>query len=110
MAKTNTELLTYITQNITEFSLTSRKMFGGLGVFSSGVMFALIYEGILYLKSTTAITKIYTKESTPFQPPFRPNTKTPYWSVPLNILQDRRCLVEWAQQALDYAKVTKKKK
>ena len=85
-------------------------MFGGLGVFSDEVMFALMYDGILYLKSTAEIANIYTTESTPFQPPFRSNTTMPYWSVPINILQDRRRLVEWAQQALDYAKETKKKK
>lgn len=110
MTKSNSELLTYITRNITEFSMTSRKMFGGIGVFSGGVMFALTYDGILYLKSTAEIAKIYAKESTPFQPPFRPSMKMPYWSVPANILRDRHRLVEWAQQALDYAKTTKKKK
>ena len=52
MVKTNTELLTYITRTITEFSMTSRNMFGGIGIFTGGVMFALMYDGILYLKSS----------------------------------------------------------
>lgn len=110
MAKSNTELLTYITRTITEFSMTSRNMFGGIGIFSGGVMFALMYDGILYLKSSAEMAKIFSKESTPFQPPFRPNMKMPYWSVPVNILWEQHRLVEWAQQALDYAKRTKKKK
>lgn len=106
----STELLSNIIQNMTEFPVTSRKMFGGLGVFSGGIMFALIYDGVLYLKSTTEIANMYTRESTPFQPPFRPNMQMPYWSVPMKILRDRDRLAEWAQQALEYAKATKKKK
>ena len=110
MVKTNTELLARILQNIPDISTTSRKMFGGIGVFSGGMMFALMYDGIFYLKSTAEIANLYTTESAPFHPPFRPNTKMPYWSVPADVLQDRCRLVEWAQQALDYANATKKKK
>jgi DNA transformation protein len=106
----NTELLTYITQNITKFPITSRKMFGGIGVFSDKVMFALMYDGSLYLKSTPAIAKTYAADSTPFQPPFRRNMTMPYWRVPENILKDRHQFTEWAQQSLEYAKMTKKKK
>lgn len=34
-------------------------MFGGIGVLSDGVLFALVYDGILYLKTTLAIAKAY---------------------------------------------------
>jgi DNA transformation protein len=104
----NAELLVYLIQNLTKFSITSRNMFGGIGVFSDGVMFALMYDGILYLKSMPAIVKLYAEDSTPFQPPFRRNMTMPYWSVPENVLRDPRQFPAWAHQSLEYAKTTKK--
>jgi DNA transformation protein len=85
-------------------------MFGGIGVFSDGVMFAIIYDGKLYLKSTPAIAKTYSEDSRPFQPPFHRNITMPYWSVPTNLLQNPQQFSDWAQQALSYARAPKKKK
>lgn len=105
----NSVLLDHIEKNIIEFPVTSRKMFGGMGVFSEDVMFALIYDGVVYLKSTPEIVKEYSRESTQFEPPFRRTMKMPYWSVPDKILSDRDRYAEWVFKSLEYAKMTKKK-
>jgi DNA transformation protein len=104
------ELLNQIEKNITEFPITSRKMFGGIGVFSEDVMFALIYDKIVYLKSTLEIAKTYSGDSTQFEPPFRRPMKMPYWSVPKEMVKDQNQFAEWANKSLKYAKMTKKKK
>ena len=67
----NTELFEELRSNITAFPVTSRKMFGGIGIFSDKVMFALIYDGVLYLKSTPEIAKKYSEDTIQFEPPFR---------------------------------------
>jgi TfoX/Sxy family transcriptional regulator of competence genes len=85
-------------------------MFGGIGVFSLDVMFALIYDEMVYLKSTQEIAKTYSEDSEQFQPPFRKTMKMPYWSVPEKILMDREQFARWAYKSLKNAKMTKKKK
>jgi DNA transformation protein len=106
----NIELVKELRSRITAFSVTSRKMFGGIGVFSDKVMFALVYDGVLYFKSTPEMAKTYTENTIQFEPPFRRPIKMPYWSVPENILEDKKLLIEWAGNALEHAKVTKKQK
>lgn len=106
----NSELLEHIEKIITEFPIKSRKMFGGIGIFSEDVMFALIYDKIVYLKSTPEIAKTYSRDSTQFEPPFRRTMKMPYWHVPEEILKDQEQFTEWAFKSLEYAKMTKMKK
>ena len=44
---------------------TSRKMFGGVGIFSEKIMFSLIYDSVLYFRSTEEIASSYSKDSVP---------------------------------------------
>lgn len=81
----NVKVLELIKKNLTEFPVTSRKMFGGIGVFSRDIMFALIYDEIVYLKSTPEMANIFSMYSMQFEPPFRRTMKMPYWSVPKKI-------------------------
>ncbi len=104
----NAELFEKLRSKITAFPVTSRKMFGGIGIFSDKVMFALIYDGVLYLKSTPEIGKKYSEDTIQFEPPFRKNIKMPYWSVSKNILEDKKRLTEWASNSLELAKTGKK--
>ena len=106
----NSELLDHIEKILIKFPVTSRKMFGGIGIFSEDVMFALIYDEIVYLKSTPEIAKTYSEDSTQFEPPFRRTMKMPYWSIPEKILRDWDRFADWAYKSLEYAKMTKKKK
>jgi len=99
-----------IKENITGFPVASRKMFGGLGVFSGDVMFALIYGGVVYLKSTPEIAKSFSGESSQFVPPFRRTTTMPYWSVPEETLGDSARFADWARKALEHTRETKKRK
>ena len=71
-------------------------------------MFAIIYNEIVYLKSTPEIAKTYSGDSTQFESPFRRTMKMPYWSVPEKILKDRDRFAEWAYKSLEHAKMTKK--
>jgi TfoX/Sxy family transcriptional regulator of competence genes len=46
-------------------------MFGGIGIFSEKIMFSLIYDGILYFRSTEEIASGYSSESEQYQHPSR---------------------------------------
>ena len=92
------------------FPVRSRKMFGGIGLFSDDVMFAIIYDAVKYLKSSPEIVKDYTEDSVQFEPPFRRGKGLSYWSIQEEILLDGERLAQWAKRSLDYAKRTKRDK
>lgn len=80
-----------------------RKMFGGYGVFESGVMFALVdSNGVPHLRAVAETEPRYVAAG---------STKhgMPYWSIPEPVLADEAALLEWAAEALDVARAAKKK-
>lgn len=89
------------------FPVQSRKMFGGLGVFRDKVMFALIYDGVVYLKSNEELAGEYVEGSFQFEPPFGRQAKMPYWNVPVDFMKNTR-FPEYAGKALEFARATKK--
>ncbi|NNL13130.1 MAG: TfoX/Sxy family protein [Acidimicrobiia bacterium] len=83
--------------------VTSKKMFGGYGIFGDGVMFALI--------DSAGIPHLRTDEST--TPQFEDagsvkHSRMPYWSIPEAVLSDDEQLTEWATEAFEVAKAAKK--
>ncbi len=91
------------------FPVHSKKMFGGLGVFSEDVMFGLVYDGVAYLKSTGDESSKYVKEGFQFVPPFGRKAKMPYWNVPEKMMGGEQ-LLKWANESLEYARASKKRK
>jgi DNA transformation protein len=68
-----------------------RKMFGGLGIFKDGLMFALVAEDALYMKADDATTPAYAAEgSGPFvYAGMRGKAMPmPYWRVPERLLDE----------------------
>ena len=75
--------------------LTTRKMFGGLGIYSDGVIFALLSsEGRLFLKATGAFAQaLQSGGSQQFH-------SMPYWSMPEAALDDPQEATALARRAL----------
>ena len=65
-------------------SVSSRAMFGGVGLYLDGLFFAIIDDDILYFKADDASRKRYEAAgSRPFCPdPSRPDQAMGYWQVP----------------------------
>lgn len=101
------ELLSRIESKLDTIETTSRKMFGGIGIFSEKIMFSLIYDGVLYFRSSEDSASKYSSDSFQFQHPSR-DSKMPYWSVPEQVLNDKSKLREWATKAFNHAKSLKK--
>ncbi len=83
-------------------SLSARRMFGGLGFYSGGIFFGLVYKERLYLKTDDATRPEYeARGSEGFRP--RANLKgmkITYYTVPAEVLEDEDELVRWARRAV----------
>jgi DNA transformation protein len=82
--------------------LTTRRMFGGAGLYSNGVFFGLLYKDRLYFKTDDATRPEYeARGSEGFRP--RANTtgiKMTYYAVPADVLEDNDELVKWARKSV----------
>jgi DNA transformation protein len=97
--------------------MTSRRMFGGLGLYSGGTFFGLVYKERLYFRTDDSTRPEYeARGSEGFQP--RANVKNAqmtYYTVPAEVLEDEDELVRWARKAVtaavakELAKTTAKK-
>ena len=81
----------------------SRSMFGGYGIYHDGVMIGLIASGVFYLKvddgNRTAFEAAGCK---PFTYRRKGQTKAvamSYWEVPVDVLESREALCQWAREA-----------
>jgi DNA transformation protein and related proteins len=82
--------------------LRSRRMFGGVGLYCGDVFFALIDDGILYLKVDDRTRARYTRRRLkPFTPGDMPSMS--YYPVPASILEDAAELRVWAREAVEVA-------
>src|SRR3954447_19985501 len=82
----------------------ARRMFGGLGLYSRGTFFGLLYKDRLYFKTDESTRPEYeARGSEGFQP--RPGVKVQmtYYTVPAEVLEDEDELVRWAQKAVTVA-------
>jgi DNA transformation protein and related proteins len=89
--------------------ITSKRMFGGVGLYAGDLFFALIAGDVLYLKGDDATRRVREASGArPFEPyPDRPKGKgkMQYYSVPAAILEDADALIAWATQSVSIARV-----
>ena len=88
--------------------VSSRKMFGGIGLYRDGKMFGLIYNNTAYLKVDDSNRTAYEEAgSKPFKPyADRPMTMS-YYEVPPDVLEDPDKMVQWSEQSLEVQKKSK---
>ena len=85
--------------------VTSRKMFGGVGLYCDDVFFGIIARDELYLKVDDKTRGRYERAGKqPFKPyPNRPMTMK-YYGVPLEVLESSVELTRWANDAVEAAR------
>lgn len=82
----------------------TRKMFGGYGIFESGVMFAIVDPGgARCLRVSEASVARYEQAGS------EKHGRMPYWVIPDAVLADHDTLIEWATEALEIARAAKNK-
>ena len=82
-----------------------RRMFGGTGIYSDGVMFALEAYGELYLKADPELAETYRAlggEPFVYNGKSKPVTMS-YWRLPADIVEDRDAFADIARRAASAA-------
>ena len=77
-----------------------RRMFGDWGLYCGDVFFGIIADERLYFKTDAASRPQYVNAG---MAPFRPNpnqTLVTYYEVPVDIIEDRDSLADWARRAV----------
>ena len=83
--------------------VTSKKMFGGYGVFSDGVMFAIVDSaGTVYLRTGDANLADFETAGA------HKHGRMPYHQIPSAVLEDPAQLAVWAGTAAAVARAAKK--
>jgi len=95
-------------------AVSARRMFGGAGLYAGAVMFALIDDGRIYLKTDQplqrdlqaagAVSWIYTERK---GPKAGVPQETSYWSLPESALDDPEEACAWGRRAAAVAEAKK---
>ena len=79
-------------------AVSSKKMFGGYGLFQAGKMFGLVTsDAELFLKVADANRAHFRRARSP------QHGRMPYFRVPKSVLADNGRLLEWAGSAVEVA-------
>jgi DNA transformation protein len=105
------DYLQYILEQISGVpAVTSRRMFGGIGLYSDGFFFGLIDNDTLFFKVDDSNRSDYTARGmAAFRPfPDKPDLSMSYFTVPADALEDPDELAAWARKSITVAIATAK--
>jgi DNA transformation protein len=100
------DYLAYVLEQLSQLGeVSSRRMFGGVGLYCDEFFFGLIAEDTLYLRVDEASRGDYVaRGAAPFRPyADRPEVSMSYFEAPAEVLEDARRLVEWARRSVEAA-------
>jgi DNA transformation protein len=91
--------------------IRARSMFGGVGLYSGDVFFALISQDVLYVKAAEADRAAFESLG---MPPFRAfdehGAVMSYYQLPEEVLEDPEELRRWAERSIASAREKKSKR
>ena len=90
-------------------AFSPKKMFGGVGFFKEGIMFALLGNGIFNLRVDESNVEDFTTYGMKRFLATEEKKGLPYYEVPVDILEDKDQLTRWALKAYEVAIRNKKK-
>ncbi len=79
--------------------ITTKKMFGGHGIFHDGKMFGIIDSKGQSLLKVNDSTKADFEEKGATK-----HSRMPYYSIPIEILENQDELVKWAKKSIEISK------
>jgi DNA transformation protein and related proteins len=100
------QYLAYILEQLQGIgSLRSRRMFGGVGLYSGDLFFGLIDDDTLFFKTDGSNSADYTARNMPrFMPfPERPEAVMAYYQVPVDVIEDIETIQSWARKSIAVA-------
>lgn len=91
--------------------ITAKRMFGGVGIYSGDIFFAIIADDVLYLKVDDSNRRDFERAgSGPFRPYGDERETIQYYSVPVSVLEDADALARWGRKAISAAIAAKSRK
>jgi DNA transformation protein len=91
--------------------IRSRSMFGGVGIYSGELFFALIDDDTLYLKVDDGNRPDFEAAGMgPFRPFGEEGEVMQYYEVPADLLDGGEQLGSWVEKAIEVARRAKRKK
>jgi DNA transformation protein len=103
----------YVLEQLAQIAnVTSRRMFGGVGLYADGLFFGLISEDTLYLKVDDSNRSDYEQRgSKPFCPfPDKSEFSMSYFDLPAEVLEDAEELTRWARKSVMVASAAASRK
>jgi DNA transformation protein and related proteins len=99
------DYLAYVVEQLERVTrVTTRRMFGGVGIYADALFFALIDDDTLYFKvDDTNRPDFEAVGMGPFRP-FEDAQTMQYYEVPADVLEDRAVLGEWVGKAVAVAR------
>jgi DNA transformation protein len=100
------DYLQYVLEQLSALEhVSSRRMFGGIGLYCDGVFFGLIDNDTLFFKVDDSNRGDYTaRNMAPFRPfADKPDLSMSYFEVPADALEDRDELAIWARKSVAVA-------
>jgi len=89
-------------------AVTTRRMFGGLGIYARGLFFALVDDNVVYFKGGDAnLADFQARGCEPFRP-YGDDRTMGYYTVPGDVLEDVALLAQWMEKALEVARDAKR--
>lgn len=83
--------------------VTTKRMFGGLGVYAHGLFFALADDNVVYFKGGAAnLPDFEARGCQPFRP-YGDDRAMQYYEVPGDVLEDVEHLEAWMEKAIAVA-------
>jgi DNA transformation protein len=107
----SSDYLSYVLEQLAGLPrVTSRRMFGGIGLYSDGLFFGLIDNDTLFFKVNDSNRDDYVARNMPaFRPfPDKPDLSMSYFTVPADALEDRDELAVWARKSIAVAAASPK--
>ena len=100
------QFLAYILEQLAGIKdLRSRRMFGGVGLYSGELFFGLIDDDTVFFKTDSTNSAEYVARNMPrFMPfPDRPEAVMAYYQVPADVLEDNEEIEGWARKSVTVA-------
>ena len=92
-------------------TVRARSMFGGVGIYSEELFFALIDDETVYFKVNDTNRGDFEERGLgPFRPFGNEGETMQYYELPPDLLEDPDALRPWADKAVQVARQAKKKK
>jgi DNA transformation protein and related proteins len=103
---TSADFLAYVLDQLARLEgVSSRRMFGGVGLYCDEFFFGLIADDVLYLRVDDSNRADYTARGAAQFRPYadRPQLSMSYYEAPADVLEDAGELVSWVRRSVAVA-------